>query len=170
MRLATRADEMQIYDLLVDLWKHNAKGWGFPFDAELVLTTIECGTRPNPEDRTDPTNQRRAAIGVIDDSDGKLIGSAGIFIDPPTWFTRAVIPVELWLHVRREARGRRHLERDLARFTDWVHESLRPKEYPTPFPLMTGFMHRGARFQAMARLWPLLFKGAKPCGMLFWKD
>ncbi len=170
VRRATRADEMAVFELLTDLHRHNARGWNFPYRPELVLTCIECATRPGPEDRTDPKNERRGVIGVIDGPDGKLLGSVGLFLDPPMWYTAELVPCELWLYVRPGVRGARRLERDLARFAEWVHESLRPKDHPIPFPLLTGFMHKGPHFAGMARLWGRLFRGAKPCGMLYWRD
>lgn len=173
VRQAGPADETVVYDLLIALWTYNSRGWGFPYRPELVIRVIEQGTRPDPRTRSDPSDQRRGLIGVIDGDDGKLAAAVGIYLDPPVWFTDAMIPTELWVFVRPDARNARRLERDLARFAEWAHEKLRPgPDYRLPFPMATGFMHCGTpkRFHAMGRLWQRLFPSARPVGMLFWRD
>lgn len=174
VRLAVPADEAAVYASLVELWRFNGSGWQFPYSPLVVLTTIESATRPDPATRTDPTNQRRGIIGVIDGHGGRFDGIVGIFLDRHLWFSESVIPVELFLFVRPGARNRRRLERDLAHYAEWVHDKLRPDPatYKDPFMLATGFMFVGSerRFAAMARLWRLLFRGARPVGMLFWRD
>src|SRR5438105_1992695 len=97
VRLATRADEMRLFEFLKDLHRNNGKGWGFSLEPELVMIVIECGTRPNPEDRTDPKNERRGVIGLIEEPNGEIIGSVGLFLDPPMWFSRVLVPLEHWL-------------------------------------------------------------------------
>lgn len=171
VRLAVPADEAAVYAILVELHRHNAGGWHFPYAPLIVIETIECATRPDPSTRTNPANQRRGVIGVIDGEHGRLDGVVGIFIDQHLWFSKAVIPVELFLFVRPGARNRRRLERDLAQYAEFTHDTLK-QNVPPPFPLATGFMFVGSerRFAVMARLWRMLFKGAKPVGMLFWRE
>ena len=175
IRLATPQDEEALYDLLVTLWKNNDCGWGFPYRPEIVLAVIEQGTRPDPATRRNPRDQRRGLIGVIEDPEtpGRLIGSAGLFLDAPMWFTDAVVPTELWMFVRPEARGRRHYERELASWTEKIRDDLRagmPESYPLPWPLQTGFMHQGEHYAGMERLWRMLFRRARKVGTLFWVD
>lgn len=179
VRLAGPEDEAALYQVLVDLWKHNARGWGFAYDPGLVMEAIECATRPAPEARTNRYNQRRGIIGIIDgpvDALGEksIDGVVGVYLDPPMWFSKATIPVELFLYVRPQARERGRYERDLARFAEWVHETLRPspEKYKDPFMMATGFMFVGSerRFHTMYRLWKRLFKSARPVGVLFWRE
>lgn len=170
VRIATVADEAAVFDILVDLWRHNECGWGFQFSSLIVAETIECATRPDPSTRSNPHNQRRGVIGLIDGPLGRPIATVGIFLDPPVWFTETVVPTELWLYVRPEARKRLRLESELAAFAINVKERLDPHD-GSLWPMPTGFMFLGEpkRFQSMMRLWMRIFRGAKPVGMLFWR-
>lgn len=175
VRLATQKDEAALFDLLVELHRHNGAGWGFAYRPALVREVIECATRPDPQTRTNPANQRRGIIGVIEGPEGKLIGTVGIFLDAPFWYSDILVPMEIWLYVRPEVRGRRRLEVALRDYAVDVHEKLRPSvaEYKMPFPMLTGYIHDGGderRFRLMGRLWQRLFPGARPVGMLFWRD
>lgn len=172
VRRATYADEGKIFDLLVDLWRHNANGWNFPYRPEIVLARIEVGTRPDPATRSNPQDQRRGLIGLIDGPYGKLIGSVGLFIEPAVWFSDAVSLTELWLFVREDARGKERHERDLFAWARWAHAHMKADlgpDYPLPFPLLTGLMHRGSRYEAMERLWRQRSGGTK-AGSLFMLD
>jgi hypothetical protein len=167
-RVATFADENALYDLLVDLHRNNEHGWGFPYRPEIVLSCIEAGTRPEPAARRNPSNQRRGIIGVIDGTDGRLIASVGLFIDPVVWFSDATGLTELWLYVRPWARHAARHYRSLFAFSLWAHDFMRSqlRDYPLDFPLSTGFLHLGHRLGPMERLWAR-FSGAKKAGVLF---
>lgn len=170
VRLATYQDERALYDLLVEMWKGNSNGWNFPYAPEIVLQKIEQGTRPDPQYRSNPNDQCRGIIGVIDGPNvGELIGTVGIFIEPPVWFTREVVPTELWLYVRPSDRRSQH-ERALRDYALFIRERLKPEWTPYPFPLATGFMHAGKRYPGMQRLWQRLWPGARQVGSLFWID
>ncbi len=99
---------------------------------------------------------------------GPLIGSVGIFLDPATWYTEALVPTELWLYVRRGERGAARHERALMSYAKWFHAGLKagPERINHPFPLMTGFFHGAKQFGAMERLWRRL-SGGKKVGVLF---
>lgn len=171
VRLAGPEDEGAVYDLLIALWRNNESGWGFPYRPETVLARIETGTRPDPATRSNPQDQRRGIIGLIDGPNGKLIGSVGLFLDPATWFTDALSLTELWLYVRQEARGMGH-ERDLFAYAKWAHAHLKAShgsDYRLPFPLLTGLMHFGPRYGAMERLWRRR-SGGTQVGSLFRVD
>lgn len=184
VRFATPADEGPLYSLLVALHTHNSHGWGFPFRPEIVLARIEQGTRVNPDKaeaearkvpwtpRTDPADRKRGVIGVIDGTGGRLVGSVGIFLEPPLWFSDEVIPCEIWLFVRSEARDRQRHEKALFDWSNRAHAVLKaglPEDYPVPFPLATGFLHLGQRYPAMERLWRWR-SGGRKVGTLFWRD
>ncbi len=179
VRIADQRDEAHLYALLVSLHAHNSAGWKFPFRPEIVLNRIEAGTRPLPEPgredeaipRSDLFNKMNACIGVIGEPGQPLIGSVGLFIEPVMWFSDMVGMIELWLFVRPDARGA-HYERDLFDFALWAHDSMKASlgpNYRMPFPLHTGFMHRGKRFPAMERVWQRL-SGAVKAGVLFVRD
>lgn len=167
-RAATVADENALFDLLVDLHRHNKNGWGFPYRPEIVLDAIEAGTRPEPALRRNPANQRRGIIGVIDGAPGHLIASVGLFIDPVVWFSDAVGLTELWLYVRPSERHAARHYRSLFAFSLWAHDHMKAqlRDYPLDFPLSTGFMHLGSRLGVMERLW-MRVSGAQKCGVLF---
>ncbi len=172
VRMADHRDEGEIYSLLIDMHRENQSGWGFPYRPELVLARIETGTRPDPRTRSNPQDQRRGVIGVIGPVGGPLLASAGIFFEPIMWFSDFPGAVELWLYVRKEARGTGQHERDLFAFALWVHARMKSDldpSYKVPFPMQTGFYHRGKRFDAMERLWRRFSGGAK-CGVLFVRD
>ncbi len=171
VRIADHRDEAQIYNLLVSLHAHNNAGWRFPFRPEIVLARIETGTRPDPGTRSNLQDQRRGVIGVIGDPGQPLVGSVGLFIEPPMWFSDMPGMVELWLYVHPSARGQNY-ERDLFAFARWAHGFMKAdlgSDYRMPFPLSTGFLHRGKRFAAMERMWQRMSGGVK-VGVLFLID
>ncbi len=151
VRTADWRDESAIYNILIAMHRHNNSGWGWPYRPEIVLARIETATRHDVATRTNPNDKR---IGVIGPIGGPLIGTVGIFQEPPVWFTSALTPTELWLYVRQGERAG-HYERDLMAYATWVHASLKAAmpNYPLPFPLLTGFMHLGNRIEGMERLW-----------------
>jgi hypothetical protein len=172
VRAATPADEAALYDLLVRLHHHNSDGWSYPFNPVLVSRQIEVGTRPNPDTRTEPRDKRLGMIGIIDDPmyEG-FAGTVGIFLQQPMWFSDVLVPTELWLYVEPRHRGHgNHYEADLMAFAKWVQATMKASaamaEYGAPFPLLTGFMHLGARYPAMQRRW-LRLCGGKQVGSLF---
>ena len=173
VRQATHADEQHLYDLLVDLHAKNKSGWGIPFDYEVVMAWIEIGTRPTFATRTNPNDRRVGWICVIGPEGGRLLGTVGVFVQPAAWFAhQAVALVELWLYVRPEARGQGY-ERKLFAFADEKHQAMKgalaKTDYRLPFPLQTGFMHKGERFSTMVELWRRMSR-AKMVGVLFTKD
>ncbi len=165
VRIATPADEGNLYDLLVDLHRHNAAGWGAPFSPQLVFAQIEVGTRANISTRTNLNDRRLGRIGVIGEPGGRLVGSIGLFVDPQAWFTdQAYCLVELWVYVRPEARDRRKLERALFAFANAHHAevkaSLLKSGYEFSFPMQSGFLFdsegkigRHSKFSVMTELW-----------------
>jgi GNAT superfamily N-acetyltransferase len=170
VRHATIADERALYDLLVDMWRGNARGWGFDYDPAIVIGRIQEGTRPNPQDRSDPSSQRRGIIGVIEQDD-RLVASIGIFLDAPLWFVnpkRQVAPTELWFYIRPAYRGRRY-ERLLRDYALDVRDKLR-EGVEGPMPLVSGFMHQGQDYSRMQALWQRLWPRARQVGSLFWID
>ena len=171
VRTADYRDEDAAYSLLVAMHRHNDGGWHFPYDPSVVLARIETATRPDPRTRTNPQDQRVGTIGVIGPLGGPLIGIVGVFLDPPMWFTSALAPTELFLFVRKGERGAARHERDLMAYAEWFHAGLKAgmPNYKLPFPLLTGFMHLGSRFEGMERLWRRLCGGRK-AGVLFMKD
>jgi len=171
VRQATHLDEDAIYNILVDLHRHNAHGWGFPFRPEIVIGRIQAGTRPDPRARTNPTDQRRGMIGVIDGAN-HLIGTVGLFIENPMWFSDALGLSELWLYVRPEYRANKSNMRALFEFSVWAHEGMKAglgSDYPLPFPLLTGFVNLGGRYLSMSRLWRRFSRGEE-CGALFFRE
>ncbi len=166
--MAGPADERQLYDLLVEMWRHNGKGWGWEFDPTLVMAKIEEGTRPDPSQRSNPSDKARGIIGLIDGPHGP-IGTIGIYLDSAMWFSREVIPVELWFYIRPSERCREHSEA-LRDFALWVRDRLKPAGSPYPFPLATGFIHADRHFPGMMRVWRRLWPGARQIGALFWID
>lgn len=170
-RIATQADEHALYEMLVRLHRHNENGWGFPYSPVLVMRQIEVATRRDPKTRSDPRDNRVGVIGVIDGAQpGKFLGTVGIFMQSPMWFSEVLVPTELWLYVEPAYRkGGKH-EADLMAFARWVRDTMRDDpamaDYGAPFPLMTGFMHMGPRYAAMQRLWQRLCKG-RQVGSLF---
>lgn len=174
VRWATPADETNIYDALVELHRLNGFGWGYPFRPEIVLAQIEVGTRADPKTRSNPQDQRRGVIGVIDSADGKIAGVIGVFFITPMWFTDWAVPTELFLFVRPTERSRRRYERDLFNFARWFRDSLKSQpsmqDSRLPFPLMTGFIHvdnpKRPLLAVMDRLWQRL-SGGKKIGILF---
>lgn len=164
-------DEAEIYDFLVNLWKHNDNGWGWAYDPVTVLKQIEAATRPNPQTRSDPRDERRGMIGIIRNEEGKVVASVGLFIGPLVWFSTLPGLTELWCYVLPEARGTARHERDLFTFARWCHDSLKRdlKGWNAPFPLVSGFMHDGPCFAVMVRLWRRLF-GGRQIGALFQRD
>ncbi len=170
VRIATVADEDGLYSLLIELHRHNDRGWGFPYRPEIVLERIETGTRPDPRTRTNPGDQRRAIIGVIDGPDGKICASTCLMLEPPVWFTDVFALMELWVYVRPSVRRGTLLYDDLFRFAKWAREYMETEikredpNYPYPVELFSGFMHRGKRLPAMERLWSAY--GDK-CGVLY---
>lgn len=174
VRWATHADEHSIYDALIELHRVNGFGWGFPFRPEIVLAQIEVGTRADPKTRTNPIDQRRGVIGVIDGADGKIAGLVGIFFMSPMWFSDWAVPTELFLFVRPTEREHRRYARDLFDFARWFRDGLKAQpsmvDSRLPFPLMTGFMHvdnpKRPLFAVMERLWQRL-SGGKKIGTLF---
>lgn len=170
VRIATIQDEEAIYNLLIELHRHNKFGWGFPYRPEIILRRIEQATRPDPDTRSDPGDKLRGVIGVIDGPDRLPVASVGLYVEPPVWFTDAVSLSELWFYVRPGVRGAPQHERALRDFSLWVHQRLRPKDHPLPFPMATGYMHVGPRSSVMARLWRRLWPGSHEVGRLFWVD
>lgn len=167
--LASHQDEDDIYSFLVSLWANNSSGWGYFYSPPIVLRQIEVGTRQDPKTRSDPTDERRGIIGIIRD-EGKITASVGLFIMPPVWFTTLPGLTELWLHVKPGADAR--YEQDLFDFCAWAHQTMKRDlsgKWNAPFPLSTGFMHRGKRFEAMERLWRRRSRGHK-AGVLFIAD
>lgn len=171
VRAAIPADEPALFDLLVRLHHGNRDGWGFPYNPVLVSRQIEVGTRPDPATRTEPRDKRLGMIGVIDDPmyEG-FIGTVGVFLQNPMWFSDVLVPTELWLYVEpQHRRGTMH-EADLMAFAKWVQATMKASpemaEYGAPFPLLTGFMHFGSRYRAMDRLWRRLC-GGRQIGSLF---
>lgn len=168
VRLADHRDEEAIYDLLIAMHRYNQAGWSYPYRPEIVLSRIETGTRPDPRTRTNPQDQRRAIIGVIGPEGGPLKASIGLVIESPMWFSETPAMIELWFFVREgERRSSGHVKA-LREFALWAHASMKRDlgdRYPQPFELITGFQHRGDRFDAMLRLWRRW--GGKMCGALF---
>jgi hypothetical protein len=165
------ADESALYALLVDMWKNNENGWGFPFRPEIVLARIETATRQNLATRTTPSDERMGIVGIIDGKDGRLVGSIGLFLEPAMWFTDPGTSLtELWVFLRPEARENH--EADLRAFAHWAHDSMRAdlekQNYKLPFPLFTGFVHQGEHFEGMLRLWRRW--GGRQVGALFRVD
>jgi GNAT superfamily N-acetyltransferase len=171
VRIAGVADERALYDLLVDMWTYNSRGWGFPYSPEIVVRHIQEGTRTDLAQRSDPNDRRRAIIGVID-GETNLAATIGLFLDPPVWFTDSqvcVIPTELWFYIRPEARGKNY-ERALRDFALDIRDKLRRDVKGFPMPLATGFMHMGKRYGAMQHFWERLWPKARQVGSLFWID
>lgn len=171
---ADRSHEAAIFDFLVGLHRVNSNGWGIAFDPAMVRARIEVCTRREPAERTNPKDERRGFIGIILAEDGQNIAAAiGLYIEPIMWFSNLPGLVELFLHVRPDVRDRRRLERDLFAFVNYVHEFLKSdlarSGYTAPFPLSTGFVHRGNRFPAMERLWRMA-SGAVKVGVLYMRD
>jgi hypothetical protein len=168
VRIAGIKDEEPLFSLLVDLHKHNSFGWGFPYRPELVVQWIERGTRPDPRERSNPEDQTRGIIGVVDGPNG-LRASVGLFIVTPVWFTDALCLQELWLYVRPNERGAARLFRDLFQFSLWAHEGMKvgldKPGYP-PFVLQTGFMNDADQVERMERLWRR-YSGGRKIGVLF---
>lgn len=170
VRIATSADERALYDLLVEMWRHNESGWGFSYSPEIVVRHIQEGTRPALTARADPMDRRRAIIGVIEEA-GDLVATIGIFLDPPLWFVdpqQCVCPTELWFFVSEHAKGAGYRQA-LRKFGLEVREKLR-QDVGGKMPLITGFMHQGPRYRVMQRLWERLWPGARQVGSLFWID
>lgn len=164
--MATRADERPLYDLLVEMWGHNGNGWGYSFDPTLVIARIEAGTRPDPRQRSNPNDQLRGVIGVIDSPRG-LIGTIGLFSEPGMWFSQEHALYEIWLYVKPKERRPEHTQA-LRDFALWVHEKLKPAGSPYPYPLATGFVHVGSRFPTMQKVWQRLWPRARQVGCLYW--
>lgn len=170
VRIAKVAEERSIYRLLVEMWEHNNRGWGFEYSPEIVIRHIEEGTRPNLLSRSDSTDQRRAVIGVIEE-EGQLVATVGLFLDAPMWFVdprQCVCPTELWFYVSPRARGQGHRQA-LRNFSLDVRDKLR-RDVKGRMPLITGFMHQGSRYSVMQRLWQRLWPRARQVGALFWID
>jgi hypothetical protein len=172
VRIATSADERAIYALLVGMHRYNENGWGVPYDPSVVIGRIQQGTRPTPSTRSNPHDHVLGVIGVIDGGNGDLLGTVGIFLEPAMWFAgmQACLPIELWLYVKQDARDRRRLELALRDFALDVKEKLKPETHPCRWLLQTGFMHVGARYPGMERLWRRLWPGSRQVGSLFWTD
>jgi hypothetical protein len=171
VRVANHTDERKIFDLLVAMHRYNQAGWSHAYDPLVVMRHIEEGTRPNPATRTDPNDQRRALIGVVDGPDGDLVATIGLFVDPATWFTgpNRVALFEIWFFVQPEYRHFHH-EEALRDFALWVRQELDPHEPNQPFHLFTGFMHQGRHWRGMMRLWERLWPMAKRVGSLWMVD
>lgn len=178
VRTADPIDEPQIFALLIEMHKHNAAGWGWPYSSKIIMDRIETATRRwdketkryNPP-RTNPQDNRWGVIGVIDGPPGgPLVGAVGVFLDPPMWFSSALTPMELFLFVRKGERGAARHERDLVGYAKWFHAGLKERGAGgiLRFPLMTGFVHMGGRFSAMERLWRRLSGGQKVGVMFRW--
>lgn len=173
VRIAGPQDESRLYALLVELHGHNGAGWGFPYSPLTVMAQIEAGTRRDVWPRSNPNDIRMGVIGVIDGPDGKLIGTVGLFDLPPAWFsegTDARALMEIWLYVKPGARHSGRHYRNLFKFSNWAHDSMKAKlkstGYPYNFPLLTGFMHIGDRYPLMERLWKT-FSGGRKVGSLY---
>lgn len=173
VRLATYKDEAAIFDLLVALHGTLDGGWGHRYDPLLVSAKIEAATRPLTEMRSNPQNQERGLIGVIDGPDGKIVGGVGLFVVPFFWFSRVPSLVETFLFVRPEARGQAKHHRDLFRFSQWAHATLKAgiHDYNEPFLHLTGFMNlrQDDSPKRMERLWRKL-SGGRVIGVLFGRE
>lgn len=171
VKIATVDDEGDIFWFLVrELWEVNKNGWGYPYDPVLVTKKIQAGTRPNPEDRSDPNDQERGIIGIIRSNEGNIVASVGLFLGPPMWFTNVFGMNELWLTVARNYRGI-GLERRLFEFARWSQDKMKsdPAMTAHKFPLSTGFYHDGSELSRMEKLWQRL-SGGRKIGVLYLRD
>lgn len=173
VRLATYKDEVALYEFLLEHHRALDNGWGHRYDPLLVSAKIEAATRPNPAMRSNPQNQERGLIGVIDGPDGQIIASIGLFVIPFFWFSRVPSLVETWLYVRPGARGKARHERALFQFRKWAHATLKAgmHDYNDPFLSLTGFMNLtpDATPTRMARLWRILC-GDRLIGCLYGRE
>lgn len=172
VRIALQTDEEALYDLMFDYWRFLDGGKGFSFSADVILRFIERGTRADVGSRTDRSDAVRVVHGVIDDPDepGRLIGAISICIEPPVWYTAEVATVERSMYVREEARTW-NLERDLVRFSEWLHQQLKRDVAQNRFVHVTGFIHPWGRYAAMERLWRRLWGDrVQKVGIIYFKD
>jgi hypothetical protein len=172
VRIAFRQDERALYDLMWDYWKYQDNGTGFPFSPDVITRFIERGTRPDPSTRTDQGDQLRVIHGVAEDPEekGRLLAAISVCIESPVWYTAEVATIERWMYVREEARSW-GLERDLVKFSEWLHQSLRKDVDQNRFVHVTGFVHPWGQFEAMERLWRRLWGNRMhKVGIIYFKD
>lgn len=116
VRIAVRADEDSIYDLLCSLYKENAT---FSMNERKVRNTIKKATQCDG-----------GIIGLIE-KDGKIVGIFGSLISQ-FWYTDDYYLDELWNFVHPDYRKSSY-SRDLIDFAKWASEAL-------DIPLLMGIM------------------------------
>lgn len=141
VRHATQADEANLFDLLMDLYRDN--GFGVPPRAADLRAAIRACTR---EAKTTGT-----FIGVIDGPDGTLDGSVCVF-PASWWFNRdAWYLSELWLFVKPTARAGMALYDDLFRYMLACQKATEGLD-GGKWPLVTSVTSM-KRLPAKMRLW-----------------
>lgn len=128
VRLAVRADEPAIYDLLMFLYAENAMAALAP---DKVQRQIKKATRGNG-----------GIIGVIDGPDG-IVASVGLELTR-WWYSDDWHLGELWVHIHPDHRDKSH-ERDLIAFAKQCADRL-------GVPLLMGII-TGHRIAAKVRLY-----------------
>lgn len=102
--------------------------------------------------------------GVIDDGQGDLIGSIGLFMVTP-WWTEDCHLSQYWLHVSKEHRRSGRLYLDLIQFAKW-HRADMSARLGKNIGLENSFITKDDIMPRL-RLWR---RTAKPIGVLFWMD
>lgn len=108
VRIATKKDEQNIFDLLCRLWDENAL---FSMSPEKVLDAIRHGTR-----------HEGGIIGIIDDKNGNPIASVGLGISQ-YWYSQEYFLEEKWIFVSPEHRKSDHAK-NLIDFAKWCSENM----------------------------------------------
>lgn len=141
VRLATKADEGDIYALLVLM--HAEMGF-FTMNPEKVIAGIKQAT-----------DRQGGIIFVIDDG-LRAVASLGMTISNPAWYTDDEALVERWNFVHPDYR-RTDYARKLLETGKWAHEWFKARGKLMPFVCGINSFHRTeAKIRLFARYMPCI--------------
>ena len=143
--LATPDDASSIYGLLVQMHLGSNFARLFPYDAQMVYDIIAIGIEG-----------RGGIIGVIKDSDKRLVATVGLSVERWWWTKDTAFLRMLWLFVHPRERKNPQHAKDLFQFAAYCRQfmaaELCKKGETRPFLLELGFQ-RLDRIAARERMW-----------------
>ncbi len=137
VRMATRADEIALHTILMELYRDNYLG--FSMDDHKVWDVIRHCCRGEG-----------GMCGIIEE-DGVIVATTGVVFSS-FWYSTEQYLSELWFFVLPDARpGNRHAD-SLADWLHWLRDQIRDAETGRAIPLVTSVTSY-KRLEAKMRWW-----------------